>query len=356
VTPSSGFTGRLSVNVSVHDGSTESDVYALAVTINAVNRVPEITGQVTLQVDEDKSLAIQLSHLTVVDLDDDYPQGFSLYVGNGEHYTVSGTTVTPHANFFGKLTVPVSVNDGENTSKAFNLSINVTPVNDAPTLVSLEAEPLFYSAGDLSPVITETIVVEEVDGDSIMFAEVGFIDGYQANADELVYTASAPSGIRGVFDPSTGVLTLIGQGSPSRYARALRSIHYESIVTGAGVTKTLYFKVNDGKSDSEAVARSVVYGQVAVSLDIPTAFTPNGDRSNDTWKIVPLKMEEEFEHANIRIYNKSGVLVFEAVGFENEWDGRLNGELLPADVYFYTIDLNTNTPEGFVKGLVTILR
>jgi len=49
-------------------------------------------------------------------------------------------------------------------------------------------------------------------------------------------------------------------------------------------------------------------------------------------------------------------MVYESIGFESEWDGRLNGELLPADTYFYTIDLNINAPEGYLKGLVTILR
>ena len=355
VTPANGFSGSLSVNVTVNDGSAESAIYPLAVTVKAVNRVPEITGQSTLQVDEEKPLTIQLAHLTVVDQDSNYPQGFSLHVGTGQHYNVSGTTVTPVANFFGRLSVPVTVNDGKNTSKPYNLSVTVTPVNDPPTLSSLETEPLAYGAGDLSVAITETVVIEEVDGDSIMFAEVGISDGYQGNGDKLVYRPPAQSHIRAVFDPSTAVLTLLGQGSPARYTQALRSVYYEGI-GGAGVAKTFYLKVNDGKSDSEIVERALIHGADAVSLDIPTAFTPNGDLSNDTWKIVPLKSAEEFEQASVRIYNKSGILVFEAIGFQKEWDGKLNGELLPADVYFYTIDLNTNTPEGFVKGLVTILR
>lgn len=356
VVPASGFSGTLSVNVTVHDGALESEMYAMVVTVKPVNRVPEITGQSTLQVDEDQSLTLQLTHLTVVDQDSNYPQGFSLNVGSGNDYSVSGTTVAPNANFFGRLTVPVTVNDGKNTSKPFNLSITVTPVDDVPTLTSLETEPIFYRAGDLSTAITQTVVIEEVDGDSVMFAEIGFSNGYQTNVDKLVYTPVTGSGIRGVFEPATGVLTLIGQGSPSRYTQALRSVSYEGLAGGSDVTKTVYLKVNDGKSDSESVERALVYGEASVSLDIPTAFTPNGDLSNDTWKIVPLKGQEEFEQASIRIYNKAGVLVFEAIGFQNEWDGKLNGELLPADVYFYTIDLNTNTPEGFVKGLVTILR
>jgi gliding motility-associated-like protein len=127
-------------------------------------------------------------------------------------------------------------------------------------------------------------------------------------------------------------------------------------VQGIGVNKTFYLKVNDGKSDSEIVERNLVYGEAAAALDIPTGFTPNGDLANDTWKIIPLKSEEQYAEALIKIYNKDGILVYESVGFETEWDGRLNGEPLPADTYFYTIDLNTSTTAGFLKGLVTILR
>ena len=357
VLPQSGFVGNLSVNVSVNDGSMESDIYALPVTVNALNRVPEITGQATLQVNEDQAVVIQLTHLTVIDQDSNYPQGFTLAVAAGENYTVSGSTVIPAPNFFGRLTVPVSVNDGKNTSKSFNLTISVTAVNDIPVISSLETEPIFYSPGDLPTPVSQTLVVSEIDGDSIMFAEVGFSDGtYQATTDKLTFNPITGSNIRAVFDPATGILTLLGQASPARYTQALRTVQYENAVQALVVNKTLYLKVNDGKSDSEIVERNLVYGEAAASLDIPRGFTPNGDLANDTWKIIPLKSEEQYADALIRIYNKDGILVYESIGFGREWDGRLNGQLLPADTYFYTIDLKTNTPAGFVKGLVTILR
>ena len=356
VIPATGFSGTLPVSVSVNDGSVDSDIYSLPVTVRAVNRVPVINGQATLQVNEDQSISIQLTHLVVTDEDNNYPEGFTLGVGAGQNYSVSGTTVTPATDFFGQLTIPVTVNDGKNTSKPFDLKVTVTPVNDIPVVTGLETEPIFYGAAIPSVAISETVTIGEVDGDSIMFAEISFSAGsYGISTDKLTLTMSNGK-IKGVFDANTGILTLLGQASPASYALALRAVHYETIAPSAGASKTIQITVNDGKVDSEPVERTIVFGQASVSLDIPSGFTPNGDFSNDTWKIMPLKSEESYSGARVKVYTKAGALVYESVGFEKEWDGRFNGEVLPADTYFYTIDLNMNAPEGYLKGIVTILR
>ncbi|MEX1241868.1 MAG: Ig-like domain-containing protein [Cyclobacteriaceae bacterium] len=356
VTPAEGFSGSLSVNVTVNDGELESDYYALPVEVKPVNRVPQITGQAALQINEDEAIAIQFSHLIVIDGDSNYPEGFSLSLSPGTNYTLTNATVKPSSDFFGMLSVPVTVSDGKNTSPLFNLVITITSVNDIPRVADLETEPLFYGSGELPVAVTESAKVTEVDGDSIMFAEVGFrADSYQSNSDKLIYKPLSNAGIRGVFDATTGILTLLGQASPARYSAALKSVQFQTLAPSSE-RKVLYILVNDGKSESVEVERLLLSGQAIVSLDIPTGFTPNGDMANDTWKIVPLKTEVEYSNARIRVYNKMGILVYESIGFEGEWDGRMNGELLPADTYYYTIDLNTDTPEGYVKGLVTILR
>lgn len=94
----------------------------------------------------------------------------------------------------------------------------------------------------------------------------------------------------------------------------------------------------------------------AVDLDIPTAFTPNGDMANDTWNIKLLKQSDRFDDTIIRVFSRKGVLVYESKGFDKPWDGRYNGEFLPADTYFYTIDFNFITTTENLRGVVTILR
>jgi gliding motility-associated-like protein len=94
--------------------------------------------------------------------------------------------------------------------------------------------------------------------------------------------------------------------------------------------------------------------ETKVALDIPNAFTPNGDSANDTWRIRSSNINQ-LDKAIIRVYNKRGLLLYEAVGFESEWDGIANGQRLPVDTYFYTIDLNLTYMKQTYKGFVTIL-
>ena len=155
ITPNTNFTGTLTVPVRVNDGFSNSNTFNLQVTVSGVNDAPTITGQVSLNVSEDNSITLQLSHLTVTDTDNTYPTGFSLSISPGANYTLSGNTVTPTTNFNGVLTVPVTVNDGVDNSNSFNLQITVIPVNDAPVITGQtplntgEAQPIAITLSQL---------------------------------------------------------------------------------------------------------------------------------------------------------------------------------------------------------------
>lgn len=92
---------------------------------------------------------------------------------------------------------------------------------------------------------------------------------------------------------------------------------------------------------------------VSVSFDvvITNTFTPNNDGANDVWQIRNILF-----HPNsiIEIFNRWGTKVYEAVGYQNDWDGTVNGRNLPVDTYFYVIQLRDRTKPQ--KGSITILR
>jgi hypothetical protein len=141
ITPVAGYHGTLSVPVTVHDGAASSEPYNFEMSVNSVNSAPEITGQSPnpITINEDASFVFSFSNLTVNDEDNTYPEGFTLVVGPGANYSVAGTTITPDPNYSGAITVPVTVNDGTDNSAPFNVSVNVTAVNDAPTITAQAA-------------------------------------------------------------------------------------------------------------------------------------------------------------------------------------------------------------------------
>ena len=87
-------------------------------------------------------------------------------------------------------------------------------------------------------------------------------------------------------------------------------------------------------------------------LEIPTAFSPNGDGVNDIWEIGRMEL---YPDAVVEIFNRWGELMFRSSrGYSIPWDGTRNGKALPMDSYHYIIDLHNGTKP--VIGSVTIVR
>jgi gliding motility-associated-like protein len=356
ITPASDFTGTLTVKVTVSDKQATSAPFNLTVSVLPIADVPLITSQAFLRVNEDDSLVLDFSHLIVIDPDNSYPTGFTLSISPGSNYTVKNRLIKPSANFNGYLSVPVTVNDGANTSAPYQLTILVDPINDAPT-INDSNNSLVYIAGNGGLNLFDEVVIEDVDDDSIALAEIAFIPSdYQAGLDSLSFGEQA--GIRPVFDRSTGILILFGNASLASYQSLIRTIqyHYNSESDPGDIQKTITVRVSDGKVSSRPFTKLIRFDETLITLDIPDGFTPNGDGANDTWSIRFTEANAALDGAEIRVYNNRGALVFETKGFANEWDGRMNGTFLPADSYFYTIDLNGGKTKNRYKGIVTILR
>jgi gliding motility-associated-like protein len=358
VTPVAGFEGMLSVSVRVTDGAANSAAFALQIKVEPGNRPPVIVGHAPLSINEDTTLPVLLSHLTVTDPDNTYPTGFTLKIHPGDRYTSAGHIVTPSKDYSGRLDVNVTVHDGNASSAVYSMAVAVLPVNDAPVIANLEENPLPYLVVDDKPMnISTSLEITDADNNNLTEAEISFAPGKShSGADELLFDGTGP--IKGNFDPQRGILKLTGTAPVAEYQKAIRSIryHYVADVGPPFESKMLYITVSDGLQASEKQERQIGEGLVQVQLDIPTAFTPNGDSANDTWQITPLKSADELNKAVLRVYNKAGYLLYETIGFDKAWDGRLNGEVLPADTYFYTIDLSAQRSRASLKGVVTILR
>ncbi|MCB2154813.1 tandem-95 repeat protein [bacterium] len=134
-------TSKGSFSYFANDGTVNSPSEGtVTIQITPVNDSPVITGQTTtpIEFDEDTDYQVKFADLMVTDPDSAYPTVFTdLTIGPGSNYTVTGAnndTIHPDANYFGSLTVPVTVSDdGPAVSNSYNLSVNVLSVNDPPT-------------------------------------------------------------------------------------------------------------------------------------------------------------------------------------------------------------------------------
>ena len=89
------------------------------------------------------------------------------------------------------------------------------------------------------------------------------------------------------------------------------------------------------------------------ALDVPNAFTPNGDGKNDKIYVRGFGIAQ----MTWRIYDRWGNLVYAGADMTEGWDGMYNGRLLSQDVYHYTLQVVFSSKEKVLKkGDITLLR
>lgn len=93
---------------------------------------------------------------------------------------------------------------------------------------------------------------------------------------------------------------------------------------------------------------------VDLLLKITNSFTPNEDGYNDTWEIPALI---QYPNCLVQIFNRWGQMVFTSIGYNEKkaWNGKINGKLADASVFYYSIDLR-NGDDKIIKGSVSLIK
>jgi len=84
---------------------------------------------------------------------------------------------------------------------------------------------------------------------------------------------------------------------------------------------------------------------------VPSAFTPNRDGLNDSFKLFNTKTEKVLETS---IFNRFGGLIYHTQN-NAAWEGTFNGVQQDNGVYFYQITY-LNDSLVTIRGTVTLLR
>jgi hypothetical protein len=220
--PNTNYNGADSFVVQVSDGNL-SDTILVNVTIQAVDDAPVAEAQsVTTAEDTAKPIA-----LTASDVEDD-PLSWTI-VSTPTHGTLSGTapdmTYTPDQDFTGPDSFTLQEKDGLLDSNVATVSINVTPVNDAPVAYD------------------QSVTVDENKAKAII------LTGSDKEDDPLTWIITSA--------PSHGTLS----GAAPYLVYTPVSFYYGE--------DSFTFKVNDGESDSAIATISITINKTINVFYLP---------------------------------------------------------------------------------------
>ena len=80
-------------------------------------------------------------------------------------------------------------------------------------------------------------------------------------------------------------------------------------------------------------------------------LTPNGDGYNDKWIIDNIDF---YPNNEVVVFDRAGRIVYKKKGYDNSWDGTVNGSPLSENTYYYVIDFGNSKLR--LKGYITIIR
>jgi gliding motility-associated-like protein len=94
---------------------------------------------------------------------------------------------------------------------------------------------------------------------------------------------------------------------------------------------------------------------VFYSVQMPGAFTPNGDGRNDLFRVPPLI---PITIRQLAVYNRQGLMVFSTSNVSMGWDGAFNGHPQPSGVYVWELvyDNPLTKKTESAKGTVLLVR
>ena len=114
---------------------------------------------------------------------------------------------------------------------------------------------------------------------------------------------------------------------------------------------TYYFTYNDNESCqfTDSIVVKVIF-----PIFIPNTFTPNGDGKNEVFKAH----SEILQEYQLLIYDRWGNLAFKTTDLTSGWDGTINGNPQPQDVYVYKLRYMLKHTRKWKEkvGIVSLIR
>jgi gliding motility-associated-like protein len=115
-----------------------------------------------------------------------------------------------------------------------------------------------------------------------------------------------------------------------------------------------WLEVTDNNSCKGKITVVVTMKQCLKGLYVPTAFTPNHDCKNDTFKAMLFGNIKKYD---LIIYNRWGNIVYRTKDPDKGWDGTFKGNEPPTQVFVWICSYQLDgEPAKVEKGTVTLIR
>lgn len=115
------------------------------------------------------------------------------------------------------------------------------------------------------------------------------------------------------------------------------------VIISNDISYKLIAKAINGDNAYNCIQEKIITFRIIPCIDkvhpVSNYITPNQDGINDTWVIEGI---EKYDHSIVKIYNRSGQLIWASKGYDHPWQGNhKSGQVIPG-TYYYTIDLGVN--------------
>jgi len=288
--------------------------------------------------------------------------GYSFNWSFGDGSTAGGQTANYTYPNSGVYQVTLTVTDPVNNCLGFsvkNMTINPLPTvnilaldsvcqnspflltgNTSPNVTSYSWSPATGLSSPNSPTTTATASASPVS----YTLNVIDVNGCENSNVKNVYIQLPPNNINwdstiiiGQTVPLNGYAgtNFSYTWTPSTDLSCVNCIYPTSTST-SNITYTLL--VEDNLGCYKVANTFTIFVEPKATVDVPTAFTPNGDGTNDViyvdgWGIRKLNY--------FRIFNRWGQLLFESNDIKVGWDGYFNGVLQNMETYIYQVSVET---------------
>ena len=87
------------------------------------------------------------------------------------------------------------------------------------------------------------------------------------------------------------------------------------------------------------------------AISATNLLTPNGDGINDVWKVDNIDV---YPNNEVIVFDRAGRVLYRKKGYDNSWNGTVNGAALAEGTYYYVIDFGSGKLKQ--KGFITLIR